>query len=172
MKIRRRILFHFHRGINFISTLIRNVETTRIQRLNVGWDINANPQRSQLQNLTRWWKEALHKKWYEPFTTWSYVNKWQIKEWYISTLKTLIVTILDRVVAYDNRLLHEKFHDLRSCGHLNSSGKSKLIPLHIHDTHGNQTWQGGGLWHGASTRNVAWSFDAVNTISDWQSFST
>ena len=118
------------------------------------------------------WKEALHKKWYEPFITWSYVNTWQIKEQYISTLKRLIVTILDRLAAYDNGLLHKKLHDLWSCGHFKSSDKWKLISLHIHDTHGNQTWQGGGLWHGVSTRNVAWSFDTVNTISDWQSFST
>ena len=32
LKIRRRILFHFQRRINAISTLIRNVETTLIQR--------------------------------------------------------------------------------------------------------------------------------------------
>ena len=32
LKIRRRILFHFQRQINVISTLIRNVETTLIRR--------------------------------------------------------------------------------------------------------------------------------------------
>ena len=37
LKIRRRILFHFQRRINVISTLIHNVETTLIQRQNVGW---------------------------------------------------------------------------------------------------------------------------------------
>ena len=37
MKIRRRILFHFQRRINVISTLIHNVETTLIRRWNVGW---------------------------------------------------------------------------------------------------------------------------------------
>ena len=34
---RRRILFHFQRRINVISTLIHNVETTLIRRWNVGW---------------------------------------------------------------------------------------------------------------------------------------
>ena len=33
-----RILFHFQRQINVISTLIHNVETTLIRRWNVGWD--------------------------------------------------------------------------------------------------------------------------------------
>ena len=37
LKIWRRILFHFHRQINVFSTLIHNVETTLIQRWNVGW---------------------------------------------------------------------------------------------------------------------------------------
>ena len=37
LKIRRRILFHFQRQINVISTLIHNVETTLIRRSNVGW---------------------------------------------------------------------------------------------------------------------------------------
>ena len=37
LKIRRRILFHFQRRINVISTLIHNVETTLIRRWNVGW---------------------------------------------------------------------------------------------------------------------------------------
>ena len=32
LKIRRRILFHFQRRINVISTLIHNVETTLIRR--------------------------------------------------------------------------------------------------------------------------------------------
>ena len=36
LKIRRRILFHFQRRINVISTLIHNVETTLIRRWNVG----------------------------------------------------------------------------------------------------------------------------------------
>ena len=38
LKTRRQILFHFQRRINVISTLIHNVETTLIRRLNVGWD--------------------------------------------------------------------------------------------------------------------------------------
>ena len=38
LKIRRRILLHFQRRINVISTLIHNVETKPIQRLNVGWE--------------------------------------------------------------------------------------------------------------------------------------
>ena len=37
LKIRRWILFHFQRQINVISTLRINVETTLIQRWNVGW---------------------------------------------------------------------------------------------------------------------------------------
>ena len=37
LKNRRRILFHFQRRINVISTLIHNVETTLIRRWNVGW---------------------------------------------------------------------------------------------------------------------------------------
>ena len=37
LKILRRILFHFERRINIISTLIHNVETRLIQRWNVGW---------------------------------------------------------------------------------------------------------------------------------------
>ena len=37
LKIRRRLLFHFQRRINVISTLIHNVETTLIRRWNVGW---------------------------------------------------------------------------------------------------------------------------------------
>ena len=36
LKIRRRILFHFQRRINVISTLIHNVETTLIRCWNVG----------------------------------------------------------------------------------------------------------------------------------------
>ena len=40
LKIRRRILFHFQRRINVISTLIHNVETMLIRRWNVGWDIS------------------------------------------------------------------------------------------------------------------------------------
>ena len=36
LKIRRRILFHFQRRINVISTLIQNVETTLIRLWNVG----------------------------------------------------------------------------------------------------------------------------------------
>ena len=36
LKIRRRILFHFQRQINVISTLIHNVETTLIRLWNVG----------------------------------------------------------------------------------------------------------------------------------------
>ena len=174
MKIRCRILFNFHRRINFISTLIHNFETTLIQCWNVGWDISANPQSSQLQNLTRWWimKRGTTQKVVWTFHHVVIYEHGQIKEQYISILKRLIVTILDRLVAYDNGLLHKKLHDLWSCGHFKSSDKWKLISLHIHDTHGNQTWQGGGLWHGASTRNVAWSFDTVNTISDWQSLST
>ena len=39
LKIRRRILFHFQRRINVISTLIHNVETMLIRRWNVGWDL-------------------------------------------------------------------------------------------------------------------------------------
>ena len=39
LKIRRRILFHFQRRINVISTLIHNVETTLIRHWNVGWDV-------------------------------------------------------------------------------------------------------------------------------------
>ena len=38
LKIRRRILLHFQRRIDVISTLIHNVETKPIQRLNVGWE--------------------------------------------------------------------------------------------------------------------------------------
>ena len=38
LKIRRRILLHFQRQINIISTLIHNVETTLIRRWNVGWN--------------------------------------------------------------------------------------------------------------------------------------
>ena len=38
LKIRRRILFHFQRRINVISTLIHNVETKLIRRQNVGWE--------------------------------------------------------------------------------------------------------------------------------------
>ena len=37
LKIRRRILFHFQRRINVISTLIHNVETILIRRWNGGW---------------------------------------------------------------------------------------------------------------------------------------
>ena len=37
LKIWRRILFHFQRRINVISTLIHNVGTTLIRRWNVGW---------------------------------------------------------------------------------------------------------------------------------------
>ena len=37
LKIWRRILFHFQRRVNFISTLIHNVETTLIRCWNVGW---------------------------------------------------------------------------------------------------------------------------------------
>ena len=40
LKIWRRILFHFQRRINVISTLIHNVETTLIRRWNVGWGIS------------------------------------------------------------------------------------------------------------------------------------
>ena len=38
LKIRRRILFHFQRRINVISTLIHNIKATLIQRWNVGWE--------------------------------------------------------------------------------------------------------------------------------------
>ena len=38
LKTRGRILFHFHRRINVISTLIHNVETTFIRRQIVGWE--------------------------------------------------------------------------------------------------------------------------------------
>ena len=37
-KMRQWLLFHFQRGINVISTLIQNNETTLIRRRNVGWD--------------------------------------------------------------------------------------------------------------------------------------
>ena len=37
LKIRRRILFHFQRRINVISTLINNIETTLIRRSDLGW---------------------------------------------------------------------------------------------------------------------------------------
>ena len=37
LKIRRRILFHFQRRINVISTLIHNVETMLIRSWIVGW---------------------------------------------------------------------------------------------------------------------------------------
>ena len=40
LKNRRRILFHFQRWINFISTLVQNVETTLIRRWNVGWALS------------------------------------------------------------------------------------------------------------------------------------
>ena len=39
LKIRRRNFFHFQRRINFISTLIYNVETTLTRLWNVGWDL-------------------------------------------------------------------------------------------------------------------------------------
>ena len=39
-KIRHRILFNFQRRINVISTVIHNVETTLIQRWNVGLDVS------------------------------------------------------------------------------------------------------------------------------------
>ena len=39
-KIRLRILFHFQRQINVISTVIHNVETRMILRLNVGWVVS------------------------------------------------------------------------------------------------------------------------------------
>ena len=38
LKIRRRLLFHFQRRINVISTLIHNVETMLIRRRNIGWE--------------------------------------------------------------------------------------------------------------------------------------
>ena len=39
LKIRRRILFHFQRRINVISTLIQKVKITLIRRWNVGWEL-------------------------------------------------------------------------------------------------------------------------------------
>ena len=40
LRIRLRILFHFQRRINVISTSIHNVETTLIQQWNVGWVVS------------------------------------------------------------------------------------------------------------------------------------
>ena len=39
LKIRRRILFHFQRRINVISTLIQKVKITLIWRWNIGWEL-------------------------------------------------------------------------------------------------------------------------------------
>ena len=39
LKIRLRILFHFQRRINVISTLIQKVKITLIRRWNVGWEL-------------------------------------------------------------------------------------------------------------------------------------
>ena len=52
MKIRRRILFHFHGRINVISTLIHNVETAMIRRWNVGWE-NSKRNNSIMYGLWR-----------------------------------------------------------------------------------------------------------------------
>ena len=40
LKIRFRILFHFHRRINVVSTVIQNLETTLIRRWNDGWVVS------------------------------------------------------------------------------------------------------------------------------------
>ena len=48
LKIQRRILFHFQRRINVISTLIHGNRTTLIRLCNVGWDVNFFPRKSSL----------------------------------------------------------------------------------------------------------------------------
>ena len=42
LKIRRRILFHFQRRINVISTTLINFVSTLIRRWNIGWEANKN----------------------------------------------------------------------------------------------------------------------------------
>ena len=57
-KIRRRILFHFQRWINFISTLIGNVATTLIRLRNVGW-ANSGGDRKMICTICKSQEEKL-----------------------------------------------------------------------------------------------------------------
>ena len=52
LKIWRRILLHFQRRINVISTSIHNVERTFIRRWNVGWDSSHSYLRLDTKQLT------------------------------------------------------------------------------------------------------------------------
>ena len=64
LKIRRQILFHFQHRINVISTLIHNIETTLIQRWNVGWEIYARKyvlQKCISKTKYRWQKSKIRK---------------------------------------------------------------------------------------------------------------
>ena len=57
-KIRLRILFHFQRRINFISTLIGNVATTLIRLRNVGW-ANSGGDRKMICTICKSQEEKL-----------------------------------------------------------------------------------------------------------------
>ena len=66
LKIQRRILFHFQRRINFISTLLHNVETALIQRSNVGWEVCSlvsmyfnSPQLGKLYKTLDYWSRDM-----------------------------------------------------------------------------------------------------------------
>ena len=73
LKLQLRILFHFQRRINIISSVIRNVETTLIWRWNVGWVVSMK--KVILMNslsatlLTKWNLSVFFKDFAKTFTT-------------------------------------------------------------------------------------------------------
>ena len=82
LKIRRRILFHFQRRINVISTLIHNVVTTLIRRWNVCWELIIFYQLRDLRSLyfklicCSYWSLYVWNHYNNPsenYVTWTYL---------------------------------------------------------------------------------------------------